>query len=440
MLVKRGALAFAALSTGVFVMSSAAQAGSFALREQSTTGLGQAFGGAAAGAAGLGSMFWNPATMTAFAGTQFQGDLAGIMPYASATPTTGTSPLLMSIWGTSGTGDVIDDALVPTAYVSHQINDKLWVGLAVNAPFGLLSSYPTNYFGQTYARDSIVRSVDVNPSLGYKVNDWLSVGVGFQAMWFKTELTQGMSPLPYAATSSLAGDDWGFGATAGVTITPVNGTTIGIGYRSAVSLDLSGDLSLGSKTTTLPAGTYPIEAGLTLPDMVSVGITQVITPKLTVTGEFEWMNWSRLGDVMVTGTSGPTAGKTMADLPFRYGDSYYVSAGVNYAWDDKLTLRAGLGYEWSPISNDIRDLRVPDSNRVNLGLGLSYQWNDQLSLDFGYSHLFSVGDGDVSLVPGNPHYISGLPVVASIDSHADIVSIGLTYRFDAPTKTAFITK
>jgi len=44
--------------------SSAAHAGAFGLREQSAAGQGLSFAGAAAGGAGLGSMFWNPATMT----------------------------------------------------------------------------------------------------------------------------------------------------------------------------------------------------------------------------------------------------------------------------------------------------------------------------------------------------------------------------------------
>ena len=42
----------------------AASAGAFGLREQSTQAQGMAFAGAAAGSGGVSSMFWNPAVIT----------------------------------------------------------------------------------------------------------------------------------------------------------------------------------------------------------------------------------------------------------------------------------------------------------------------------------------------------------------------------------------
>lgn len=439
MLAKGAAFAFTAALTCSFAAT--AQAGSFGIREQSTIGLGEAFAGAAAGQAGLGSMYWNPATMTNYAGTQMEANVAGIFPSAKVTPVLGTSPVLLGLGGIGASGNVIEPAALPSSYFSTQWNDRVWIGMGVNAPFGLLSSYPNNFAGQIYARDSTVRSVDINPSIAYKVNNWLSVGVGFQAMYFKTDLTQAVSPVPFAPNASLEGKDWGFGFTAGATITPMQGTTIGIGYRSSIGLDLTGGLTLGGAVAPLPAGYYPIKASVSLPDMLSVGISQTITPRLTLNGEFEWTNWSRLGRISVTGTAGPTTGLTLTQLPFNYGDGYYLSGGFNYAWSDRLTVRGGVGYEWSPISSTVRDLRVPDSDRVHTTIGLGYQWNERLSFNLAYSHIFSVGNGDVALVPGNPHYITGLPFVGSVDSSADIVSAGLSYKFgQAAAPVRLVTK
>ena len=63
---------FGYIASGVLVGSSlmiatSAIAGGFAIREQSTTGLGLAFADAAAGS-DLSSMFWNPAAVTAVDG------------------------------------------------------------------------------------------------------------------------------------------------------------------------------------------------------------------------------------------------------------------------------------------------------------------------------------------------------------------------------------
>lgn len=70
-------------SIGVLlVTAAAANAGGFALREQSAYGQGSSFAGIAAGGA-LSSMFWNPATITQFNGKTVEQVVTGIMPNAS---------------------------------------------------------------------------------------------------------------------------------------------------------------------------------------------------------------------------------------------------------------------------------------------------------------------------------------------------------------------
>ncbi|MGJ4856083.1 OmpP1/FadL family transporter [Labrys sp. La1] len=426
------------LMAGISLTASQAYAGSFALREQSTIGLGQGFAGVAAGSGGLSSMYWNPATMTAIPGWQSQWSVSGIFPQAEITPTFVGLPT--PLWRGTSTGDIGQDGILAAGYTSYQVNDRLWIGLATNTPFGLVTKNPFNSPGQVYARTSKVISFDVNPTIAYKVTDWLSVGLGFQAMYFKTRLTQaapfpgqppGSATLPGAPTASIEGDSWGYGLTAGLTITPVDGTQIGIGYRSAVKQDLEGTLrNPGASAPILRQ--MRVKADLTLPDQITVGITQRVTPELTLSAGFEWTNWSRFGVIPVVATSGPAAGRPVTTLPFKYDDGYYVSAGGEYAWSPELTLRAGLGYEWSPISDTNRDLRLPDSDRIHASIGLGYKINNKLSVDLAYSHLFAL-NGDVKLDARNPHY-SGLPYFGKVDASVDIVSAGLTYRWDDPSE------
>ncbi len=81
----------AGTALGLLVIASAqANAGGFAVREQSVYGQGSSFAGVAAGGA-LSSMFWNPATMTQFQGIVSETDVSGILPYANNTPTAGTA-------------------------------------------------------------------------------------------------------------------------------------------------------------------------------------------------------------------------------------------------------------------------------------------------------------------------------------------------------------
>src|SRR3954452_7277515 len=78
-----GALGLVVLATG------AANAGGFAVREQSAYGQGSSFAGIAAGGA-LSSMFWNPATVTQFRGLTSETVLTGVLPHASHSFTSAT--------------------------------------------------------------------------------------------------------------------------------------------------------------------------------------------------------------------------------------------------------------------------------------------------------------------------------------------------------------
>ena len=65
----------------LIAVTGAANAGGFAIREQSAWGQGASFAGVAAGGSSS-AMFWNPATMTQMPGLQSNSVLSGIMPYA----------------------------------------------------------------------------------------------------------------------------------------------------------------------------------------------------------------------------------------------------------------------------------------------------------------------------------------------------------------------
>ncbi len=123
-------------SIGVLLTATAAaNAGAFALREQSAYGQGASFAGIAAGGA-LSSMFWNPATMTQFNGKTVEQLATGILPHASHSFTTATDA---AFGGVSNSGMA---ALVPAGYGSWQLNERFWLGLSVNAPFGLGVNFP----------------------------------------------------------------------------------------------------------------------------------------------------------------------------------------------------------------------------------------------------------------------------------------------------------
>src|SRR5215213_3875820 len=223
-------LSLAAVSLAALVAAQGgAQAGGFAVREQSATAQGLSFAGAASGSGYLSSMFWNPAVITMMPGWQTDASLSLIVPRVDINPLPSVPTFALG-----GSGDIGQDALVAASYNSYQINDMLWVGLSATSPYGLVTDPRENWSGQVYSRSSRVFSVNVNPVLGVKLNDWFSVAVGPSLQYFDIKLKRAAGVAPGAPSVILDGDDIGFGFTAGVTITPFAGTTIGLGYRSRI--------------------------------------------------------------------------------------------------------------------------------------------------------------------------------------------------------------
>src|SRR5262245_17831427 len=317
---------------GLLIIASAeANAGGFAVREQSTYGQGTSFSGIAAGGA-LSSMFWNPATMTQFPGKGIEVGMSGLFPLADHTPLPG-STLFPLLGGTSDTGS---DALLFNSYSTYQFSPNLWLGVAVNAPFGLRTSFPDRWAGRDYAaNNSYLRTYNASPSLAYRFNDLISVGIGAQIPLARATLNRGITlPGPTFVDTTLHGDDWAFGFTAGVTITPTPTTTIGIGYRSALNQKIDGSLVLTSPLAPFSNGS--IHTTVNLPDLVSLGVRQRVTPQLTLLGTAEWSNWSRIGTSELLQASGAPVLVlgTPAAVEFQYKDGWFFSGGAEYQWSD----------------------------------------------------------------------------------------------------------
>ncbi|HKA77169.1 MAG TPA: outer membrane protein transport protein, partial [Pseudolabrys sp.] len=110
---------------------------------------------------------------------------------------------------------------------------------------------------------------------------------------------------------------------------------------------------------------------------------------------------------------------------------------------ERLTLRSGVGYEISPIDDQVRTPRLPDNDRFWLSVGGSWQLFPGAHFDVAYSHLF-VKDPtiNISATSGNPWFNGAVAYVGDVSAHVDIISGSLVFQFSpsAPAKTALITK
>ena len=113
-------------------------------------------------------------------------------------------------------------------------------------------------------------------------------------------------------------------------------------------------------------------------------------------------------------------------------NGWLFALGGEYQWSDRLTLRSGVAYEISPITDQVRTLLPPDNNRIWASIGASWQVWRGFSFDLAYSHVW-VKDPSVNITAasGNPSF-SGVNYIGASNAHADVLSVAAVVRWGAP--------
>ncbi|MGN1038462.1 MAG: OmpP1/FadL family transporter, partial [Mailhella sp.] len=174
--------ASALLVCGLMATSvSSAYAEGFGITEWSARGMalgGGAGGGMVARANDASAIAYNPAGITQIPGTTTQMGMAVSMLNFDISRT-----------DTGKTISTSDQAWpIPHFYLTHQLNDKLWLGVGTFTRYGLGSQFPDNWGKVAGGNSSILKSVTListtlNPNIAYKINDILSVSAGVSYTW-----------------------------------------------------------------------------------------------------------------------------------------------------------------------------------------------------------------------------------------------------------------
>jgi long-chain fatty acid transport protein len=435
-------------------MVSPAFSSGFAIVEQSVSGLGAAFSGAAAVAEDASTLFYNPAGLTRLKGQQAALGLHYIKPKSEFSDSgSSLSPLLggVALSGSDG-GDGGEDAYVPNAYYAANLDNGWVFGIGVNAPFGLATEYADGWKGRYHALRSEVKTVNINPSVAYKLNDHLSLGAGFNAQRLSAELS---NAIDFGSISVLSGgtpqgsdgkvvleaDDWAYGYNLGILVEADEDTRLGLAYRSRMEYTAK-----GSADFTVPAAVSSVllapgvtigsmfadsgaSADMTLPDTLSASVYHRFTDRLAIMADVTWTNWSVFDELRVE-FDNPLKADSVTS--YNWNDSWRYSLGGSYDVSESLTLRAGLAFDETPIPDaESRTPRIPGEDRFWTSVGGTYHFFENLKADLAYAHLF-VSDSKINRQAGGDptgeNFFAGT-LVGEFENAVDIASIQLAYNF-----------
>ncbi|MBI1195436.1 MAG: hypothetical protein GC138_06300 [Gammaproteobacteria bacterium] len=435
-----------------------AHASGFALIEQSASGQGNAFSGASTSAEDPSVMYFNPAAMTLVRGRQATIGAHYIHPKASFTNQGSTTAAAVGAAALTGPdADGGKNGYVPNLYYLQHLNPDLVLGLGINAPFGLSTEYPSDWVGRYHAVKSELKSVNINPSIAWRLDDKWSFGAGVSAQYVDVKLSSavdmgsacaavvvalGAGAVPACAAAatpqssdgfaSLKGNDWSYGFNLGVLFEPTQDSRIGLSYRSKVSQNVSGDATFTGPAAVLATlratGSFvdtTLHADVTLPESTSLGYYLQVNKDLSVMADWTWTHWSRFKELRIDYDSAQADSVTTES----WKNTNRFSIGANLRVDPALMLRGGLAYDQTPVPDpQHRTARIPDNSRRWLSLGVSWDMTPAARLDVGYSHLFvsntSINNTLESSVPTLNATLNG-----SYSSSVDIVSAQVNWRY-----------
>lgn len=414
----------------------------FAIMEQSASGMGSAYSGMAARGEDATCIFYNPACMTDLEGRQVS--VAGhlIMPRfefeneGSVYPLAGGLPVCGGDGGNGGR-----DSFVADFCYAQDLNDQTKLGLGIHSPFGLVTEYDSGWVGRYQGLRTELATLNINPSVAWRLSKAFSLGFGLSAQYVEAELTsavdfgsilaaQGAATVPGTldGDAKVEGDDWGFGGNLGLLCEPRPGSRIGLSYRSMIESTLEGDATfcVPPQAAALQAGGLFVDtsaqAGIEFPETVSLGLSQKVGDALVLQADVTWTHWSRFEELRIEYDSAQQDSVTEEE----WDDTFRYALGLQYLLSRKWTLRAGAAYDETPIpDSEHRTPRIPDGDRTWLTLGAGCRLTDDLTVDAAYLHLF-FNDSDVD------HLNSSLPgdlLAGSYEGSADVLSLQVNLAF-----------
>ncbi|WP_431258107.1 outer membrane protein transport protein [Roseateles chitinivorans] len=421
--------------------ASLGHAAAFKLKEQSAAGQGRAFAGSISEGGDASVIANNPAAMTLLDGRLIQAD-AAVVTYSAKFDGSGRDALGRPLSGGNG-GDAGQTAVIPSLYFHAPVTDRIHLGFSVTAPFGFKTEYDDGWVGRYQGVKTSLKVIDAGVSGAYKVNEVLSLGVSVfaerldvklrNAVDFGAQLAAARVPgfLPTSADGFLdvEGDNTEVGYTLGALLRPADGTTVGLAYRSEVKHKAKGvdaRFSVPAAANAVLSVAAPntfvnttVDTELTMPASWTLSVSQRLSPQWTVMADYSRTSWSKFDKVVLDFASN----LPNQTLDFGYRDSSFYSVGTEYRMNDAWTFRGGFAYDQTPVTDAVRDVRVPDVSRRWLSLGATWRTSKQLAYSVGYTHLF-IKDTSVNLTSPSASTLQGSYKVGS-----DILAVSAQYSF-----------
>ncbi len=468
--MRRTPLRLAASAAVVVATPGALQGQGFQVNEHGTCVMARAGTGVASACRDGSAIYFNPAGIAGMSGITVSGGATLIIAQGTFTD------------DATGQSTSLDNKPIPVlhAYVVYPITDQLTAGFGTFVPYGLGTSWPIDFEGRFSSYDADLRSIYLQPTLAYQINDRIAIGAGFDFVIGFLELNRRLdlstqpapAPAPVGTTLGQLGIPFhtefadaklratgatGIGGNFGIWVRPIDRLSFGVRYLTRVKLDYTGTATfepvptgiilpagnpfmvpggtpldavvMGAFSAGAPLADGDVTATIWMPDQLIAGVAVDVTSSLKLLADWQWVNWS-VFDVLVAEFS--NAMTPTLTLEEAYEDTHGFRFGFDWAANDQWNIRGGyLHHQGASPPQTVTPL-LPEGTRNEVTAGVGIKLSEKFTVDLAYQYILQNDRrGRVREVP------AGTPpsqVVTDINSglyqsHAHLLGATFTVRF-----------
>ena len=258
------------------------------------------------------------------------------------------------------------------------------IGLGLTSPFGLNTRYPVDGPFNTAVTSAALPLIDIKPTVAYKLNDQLAIGVSADIYTFAGFLGQGHAEQRQVGTGALAGaslefngNGTGAGAAFSLLYTPLRNSdgkpiaSIGLVYRTQAVVPLSGSFLING------AKVADASTNLVLPQIYTGAMA--IWPVRTSEREWkleldvEYVEWKSNRNLDIHLSSG-----VVVPQPQQWKTVPVVAIGTEYKWLNPdwlphwdVAVRSGYTRTENPVPDTTFNPGIISlsSNTLSIGAG-----------------------------------------------------------------------
>ncbi len=355
----------------------------------------------------------NPASM-AFVGDRLDVGINWFSPKRSASRA-GAGTLDPSANATQYDGTMnssSNDFLIPEIGYNRMLGDKMSLGITVYGNGGMNTDYQPQTGAYTCSNGVAAGPADnllcgsgkagvnleqliVAPTFAYKYSDRNSIGISplFVYQRFSADGLQafgGLSSNPVSVTTNPGHDSsTGWGVRLGWQGKVTDTVTLGATYSPKIKMD----------EFKRYAGLFADQGNFDIPENWNLGVAFKATPKVTVALDYQQINYGGVKSIADSGLTGvatfaaATPGNAAQlgasnGLGFGWSNVEVVKLGIEYKYNDALTLRAGINHGTNPIKSGETTFNIlaPGVVTDHYTLGATYGVTKNSDVTVAYMH------------------------------------------------------